>query len=150
MRRKFVQLTRERGNGLSRYHSARRHSVYLAVGIVSLSLIQNLEMCRYNCWLSNSMVWILMAWTVTCPEICIGDVAGTMLLLLESFVVVFVRTFLPIHMWLCIKWRDMVHGCMVHTERAQTACSSFTWHQPGKPKQRGKYTTSVDTRNIIP
>ena len=38
---------------------------------------------------------------------------------------------------------DMVHGCMVYTERAETdfSGSRFLWHQPC---QRCKYTTSVD------
>ena len=27
-------------------------------------------------------------------------------------------------MWLCMKWRDMAHGCMVYTERAETAAVS--------------------------
>ena len=31
--------------------------------------------------------------------------------------------------WLCMKWCDTVHGCMVYTEHADD--SSFTWHQPG-------------------
>ena len=36
-------------------------------------------------------------------------------------------------------WSDMVHGCMVYTERAKMAAVSC--HQPC---QRCKYTTSVD------
>ena len=27
-------------------------------------------------------------------------------------------------MWLCMKWRNMVHGCMVSTERAEMAAVS--------------------------
>ena len=34
--------------------------------------------------------------------------------------------------------RDMIHGCMVYTERAKTAAVSM------QPCQRCKYTTSVD------
>ena len=29
-----------------------------------------------------------------------------------------------VRMWLCLKWCDMVHGCMVYTERAETAAVS--------------------------
>ena len=43
---------------------------------------------------------------------------------------------------LSTKWRDMVHGCMVYTERAETAAvSRDTNHVTAK--QRCKYTTSV-------
>ena len=31
-------------------------------------------MCRYNCWLPNSMAWILTDRTLRCPESCITDV----------------------------------------------------------------------------
>ena len=34
-----------------------------------------------------------------------------------------------LRMWLSMKWRDMVHGCMVYTERAETVAVSRTWHQ---------------------
>ena len=32
-------------------------------------------------------------------------------------------------MWLCMKWRDVMHGCMVYTVRTEDG-SSFEWHQP--------------------
>ena len=48
-----------------------------------------------------------------------------------------------LRIWLCMKWQDMVHGCMVHTELARYG-SSFTWHQPVTTKPRCKYTASVD------
>ena len=35
-----------------------------------------------------------------------------------------------LRMWLCMKCRGMAHGCMVSTERAETAAVSLTWHQP--------------------
>ena len=48
-----------------------------------------------------------------------------------------------LHMWLCMKWRDMMRGCMVYTERAETAAVSRGTSQV-TDKQRCKYTTSVD------
>ena len=46
-------------------------------------------------------------------------------------------------MWLYMKWSDMVHGCMVFTERAETtAISDGTSHVP--PEQRCKYNSYVD------
>ena len=45
-----------------------------------------------------------------------------------------------------MKWRDMVHGCMVYTERAETAAvSRGTSHVT--IKQRCKYTTSADVES---
>ena len=48
-----------------------------------------------------------------------------------------------LHRWLCVKWHDRVHGCMVYTERTKTAAVS-----PGishvTTKEHCKYTTSVD------
>ena len=42
-----------------------------------------------------------------------------------------------------MKWRDVVHGCMVYTERAEMAAVSHgTSHVT--VKERCKYTTSVD------
>ena len=42
-----------------------------------------------------------------------------------------------------MKWRDMVHGCMVYTERAETAAvSRDTSHVT--TEQCCKYTTSAD------
>ena len=32
-----------------------------------------------------------------------------------------VNTHAPCGMWLCMKGRDMVHGCMVYTERTEMA-----------------------------
>ena len=40
-------------------------------------------------------------------------------------------------------WSDMVHGCMVYTDRTRRDGSSFMWHQPC---QRCKYTTSVENQ----
>ena len=45
-------------------------------------------------------------------------------------------------MWLCMKWRDMVHGCMVYTVRAESAAVSRGSSRV-TTKQRCKYTTSV-------
>ena len=46
-----------------------------------------------------------------------------------------------------MKWRDMVHGCMV-CERAETAAvASGTSHVT--TKQRCKHTTSVDIQNML-
>ena len=46
-------------------------------------------------------------------------------------------------MRLCMKWRDMVHGCMAYAERAEMAAvSRGTSHVT--VKQRCKHTTSVD------
>jgi len=45
--------------------------------------------------------------------------------------------------WLCMKWHDMVHGCMEHTELARYG-SSFTWHRLVTTKPSCKYTASVD------
>ena len=39
----------------------------------------------------------------------------------------------------------MVYGCMVYTERAETAAVSCTWHQPC---QRCKYTSSVNIEKM--
>ena len=42
-------------------------------------------------------------------------------------------------LWFCMKWRDIVHGCMVYTERAVTASVSCgTSHV--RTKQRCHYT----------
>ena len=48
-----------------------------------------------------------------------------------------------LRIWLCMKWHDMVHGCMEHTELARYG-SSFTWHRLVTTKPRCKYTASVD------
>ena len=51
-------------------------------------------------------------------------------------------------MWLCMKWRDMAHGCMMYTERAEMAAVlRGTSHVT--TKQRCKYTTSVDIQNAL-
>ena len=43
-------------------------------------------------------------------------------------------------MWRCMKWRDVMHGCMVYTERADMAAVlSGTSHV--RTKQRCNYTT---------
>ena len=34
-----------------------------------------------------------------------------------------------LRMWLCMKWCDVMHGCMVYTECTEDG-SSFEWHQP--------------------
>ena len=48
-----------------------------------------------------------------------------------------------LRMWLCMKWRDMEHGCIVYTKRAETAAvSRGTSHVT--TNQRCKYTTSGD------
>ena len=40
-----------------------------------------------------------------------------------------------LRMWICMKWRDMVHGCMVYTERAEMAAvSSGTSHVTTKQR----------------
>ena len=40
-----------------------------------------------------------------------------------------------LRMWLCMKWRDMVHGCTVYTEHAETAAvwggTSYVIHHLG-------------------
>ena len=46
-------------------------------------------------------------------------------------------------MWLYMQWRDMVHGCMVYTERAKTAAVSRGTSYVTTQK-RCKYITSVD------
>ena len=50
--------------------------------------------------------------------------------------------------WLCMKWRDRVHGCMMWTERAQqmAAVSQYTSHV--RSKERCKYTTWVEIPNV--
>ena len=53
-----------------------------------------------------------------------------------------------LRMWLCVKWRDMVHACMAYTERAETvAVSRGTSHVT--TKQRCAYTTWVDIQNAL-
>ena len=53
-----------------------------------------------------------------------------------------------IRTWLCMKWRDMVHVCMVYTERAETAAvSSGTSHV--RTKQCCNYTTWVDIQSAL-
>ena len=53
-----------------------------------------------------------------------------------------------LRVWLCMKWRDMVHGCMVYTELAETAVvSRGTSHVT--TKQRCKHTTHVDIENTL-
>ena len=53
-----------------------------------------------------------------------------------------------LRMWLCMKWRDMVHGWMVYTEHAETAAvSRGTIHVT--TKQRCKYTTSVNIKTRL-
>ena len=48
-----------------------------------------------------------------------------------------------LRVWLCMKWRDKVHGCMGYTERAQTAAvSRGTSHVT--TKQHCTYAASVD------
>ena len=37
-------------------------------------------------------------------------------------------------MWLCMRWGDKVHGCMVYTERADS--SSSMWHLPHNNKKQ--------------
>ena len=47
-----------------------------------------------------------------------------------------------------MKGRDLVHDCMVYTERAETAAvSRGTSHVT--TKQRSKYTTSMDIQNAL-
>ena len=48
-------------------------------------------------------------------------------------------------MWLCMKWRDLVRGCMVYTEQVKTAVSGGTSHE--RTKQCCKYTTWVEIPN---
>ena len=49
-------------------------------------------------------------------------------------------------MWLCMKWRDMAHGCMVYTKRTETsAVSRGTRHVT--TEQRCKYNTWVTIEN---
>ena len=45
-------------------------------------------------------------------------------------------------MWLCMKWRDMVHGCMAYTERTEMAAVSRGTSYV-TTKRCCKYTTSV-------
>ena len=67
----------------------------------------------------------------------------------------------PLCMWPCMKWHDMVQGCMVDTELAITAAvscgtshrtchysSSFMWHQPCNIQQCRKNTASVDIKKM--
>ena len=50
--------------------------------------------------------------------------------------------------WLCMKWCDVVHGCMVYTECTETAAVSCgTCHVT--TKQRCWYTTLVDIQNTL-
>ena len=53
-----------------------------------------------------------------------------------------------LHMWLCMKWCDVVHGCMVCTERTETAAVSRGACRV-TTRQRCLYTTSVDTQNAL-
>ena len=41
-------------------------------------------------------------------------------------------------MWRCMKWRDVMHGCINRTRRDG---SSFEWHQPCQTEQRCNHTT---------
>ena len=51
-----------------------------------------------------------------------------------------------VYMWLCMKWCDMVYGCMVYTEHAKMATvSGGTSHIT--TKQCCNYTTWVDISN---
>ena len=51
-------------------------------------------------------------------------------------------------MWLCTKWYDMVHDCMVYTERTKMAAVSHgTSHVT--TKQCCKYTTWVAIQNML-
>ena len=54
-----------------------------------------------------------------------------------------------LRMWLCMKWRDMMHGCMVYTERAEMATvSRGTSHVTVKQRCK-QYTTSADIQNAL-
>ena len=58
------------------------------------------------------------------------------------------NTYTPVRMWLCMKWPDMVHGCMVYTKRSKTAAvSRGTSHVT--TKQRCKNTTLADIQNAL-
>ena len=50
--------------------------------------------------------------------------------------------------WFCMKWRDMVHGCMVYTECAKTAAVSPSASHV-TTKQHCKYTTLGDIQNAL-
>ena len=53
-----------------------------------------------------------------------------------------------VRMWLCMKWRSMVHDCMVHTECADTApVSCGTSHVT--IKQRCPRSTSEDIQKAL-
>ena len=55
---------------------------------------------------------------------------------------------IPCHTRLCIKWCDMVQGCMVHTEcTVMTAVSSGASHV--RTKQRYNYTACVDIQSVL-
>ena len=53
-----------------------------------------------------------------------------------------------LRMWLCMKWRYMVHGCMVYIERAKTVAVSRGTSQVAT-NQHCRYTTSVDIKNAL-
>ena len=51
-------------------------------------------------------------------------------------------------MWLCMKWHDMVHGCMVYKECAETAAVPHgISHVP--TNKCCKYTTLADIQNTL-
>ena len=53
-----------------------------------------------------------------------------------------------LRMWFCMKWRDMVHGCKVYTERTKMAAiSRGTSHVT--TRQFCKYTTWVNSQNTL-
>ena len=53
-----------------------------------------------------------------------------------------------LHMWLCVKWRDMVHGCMVYRECSKIAA---VWRGINHvtTKQYCKHTTWVNIQNTL-
>ena len=48
------------------------------------------------------------------------------------------------YMWLCMKWYDMVHGCMVHTESWECIEMAAVSHGTSC-----KYITWVDIQNLL-
>ena len=104
-------------------------SVVLVSWSVSLS---NVSFCLSVCWFVCLFV-MLSVWYSWC--VC--------LLCQKCMWQVSAQHAYTLRVWLCMKWRDIVHGCMVYTERAETAAvSRGTSHVT--TKQRCKYITSMD------
>ena len=54
-----------------------------------------------------------------------------------------------LRMWLCRMWRDMVHGCMVYTDRAETAAVSRVTSYVTTKQRCTEYTTWVHIQTAL-